>query len=401
MRLLRKLVFKFIIFAVTVVILGTGVKYAQPYIMKAAGVPEGMPGVETPRFSSDESDLMGTIFKSALRLFSGSATRNELSSELSDKLYADRGDPGTMAELGIEIVKPGARPSGSPGVPGLEPSQGGAKAPARRSARVAASPSQLPASPAQTALFTQLRERAKAHAVELSLIPVAFVGFVVVQRLRRRSQPGDFIPPGVALATPADSEPYDMKHAVHALKTEDFELLVALIYQRQGYRVSMPAGLSGGRGGDFSLARKSERLLVQCKKQKLEHKIPVERVRELHDAVTAAGSTRGLYVASCGFTWDARNFAKSNNITLINARTLDALIDAARETPREDLLAIADWAPKLMSKVQLTAPTCPTCEAPMEQISVSQGSAWVCSQRPQCRGRRNMRPLHAPAALAA
>ena len=50
-----------------------------------------------------------------------------------------------------------------------------------------------------------------------------------------------------------------MTHPVHSLQAEDFELLVGLIYQRQGYRVTMPAGLSGGRGGDFMVQRKSER----------------------------------------------------------------------------------------------------------------------------------------------
>jgi len=197
--------------------------------------------------------------------------------------------------------------------------------------------------------------------------------------------------PLAGILPPAESEPFELKHAVHSLGAEDFELLVALIYQRQGYRVSMPAGLSGGRGGDFTLLRKSERVLVQCKKLNLEHRVPVERVRELHEAMVAAGLTRGMYVASCGFTWDARNFAKGRGVNLINARTLDALIAAAREKPDEDLLAVSQWVPKLMSKVELTTPHCPACEAKMDQINVSDSSVWVCSQRPECRGRRSAR----------
>ena len=49
-------------------------RFARPYIMKSAGMPEGMPGIEgvqEAHFSSEESDLMGTVFKSALRLFIG------------------------------------------------------------------------------------------------------------------------------------------------------------------------------------------------------------------------------------------------------------------------------------------------------------------------------------------
>jgi hypothetical protein len=102
-------------FAILVVVIGALARFARPYIMKSAGVPDGVPsmaGAETPHFASEESDLMATVFKSALRLFTGSAKREELAGELSDKLYANRGGSATMSELGIELEKPGAKPSG-------------------------------------------------------------------------------------------------------------------------------------------------------------------------------------------------------------------------------------------------------------------------------------------------
>ncbi len=82
--------------AIMVMLMGALLRFAKPYIMKSAGMPEGMPGVEglqMPKFASEESDLMATVFKSALRFLSGSAKRDELASELSDKLYAGRGAP--------------------------------------------------------------------------------------------------------------------------------------------------------------------------------------------------------------------------------------------------------------------------------------------------------------------
>ena len=280
-------------------------------------------------------------------------------------------------------------------------SQLGAKLRAKQQARAGASPAERLANDRRTALLAQFWGKAQANP-ELTLVPVVLVGMVVVQGLRRRrSGPDDFLPEGLTIQTPAETESYAMTHAVHSLKAEDFELLVALIYQRQGYRVSLPAGLGGGRGGDFLLLRKAEKLLVQCKKLGTDHKVPVDRVRELHEAVITAGATKGLYVASCGFTWDARNFAKAKGVTLINARTLDALLTEAREKPDEDLLAVAQWAPKLMSKVTLTPSLCPTCEADMDRLNVSNGSVWVCSQRPECRGRRSARQHHKPAPAAA
>ena len=47
-----------------------------------------------------------------------------------------------------------------------------------------------------------------------------------------------------------------------------------------------------------------------------------------------------------------------------------------------------------MSKVQLTPPHCPTCEAAMDRLNVSTGAVWVYSQRPECKGRRSARKHH-------
>jgi hypothetical protein len=410
MRLLRKLFIKFATFAILVGLMGAVARYARPYIMKSAGVPDGMPGaagLETPHFASEESDLMATVFKSALRLFSGSAKREELASELSDKLYANRGGAATMSELGIELEKPGAKASdpaalkkpaadssASPAGTSPAKSQVDPKSPAGPSPQAGDPSAKNASNPVRDALLGRIMEKAKLNP-ELTLIPIVLLGMFGVHLFRRRRSPADdLMMPDLSKLIPSEAEDYTMTHQVHSLSSEDFELLVGLIYQRQGYRVTMPAGLSGGRGGDFMVQRKSERLLVQCKKMKPDDKVHVDRVRELHEAAVACGATRGVYVASCGFSWDARNFAKVKGVTVINAKTLDLLLNEARETPDEDFLAVWQWAPKIMSKVKLTPPLCPSCEASMDELSVSYGSVWVCSQRPECRGRRTARKPH-------
>jgi len=418
---------------VMVLVLGTVLRYGQRYILQKNGLQPVSEQMKDVKFSSEEADLMTTVFKSALKLFTGQASRKQLAGELSDKLYAGRNGE-EMKDLGIEMVSPadasaaagkdpllgkdaaaGVSATGGAAAPGAAASTAGANAQpgavaanpaqAARAAKLAAKkglpggiptgvPSlEMPSAPslndAQTTVLTKLLNQVKANSLEFMLVPVVLLGMFLVHRVRNRGgMEGDFLPSLESLQNPAESEPYDMQYPVHTLSTEDFEMLVALIYQRQGYRVSMSSGLSGGRGGDFTLARKAERILVQCKKQSQDHRIPVDRVRELHESMLAANLTRGMYVASCGFSWDARNFAKSKGITVINARTLDALITAARENPEEDLLAVAEWAPKLMGKVQLTPPACPACEASMDLVNASNGSVWVCSQRPDCRGRR-------------
>jgi hypothetical protein len=318
-----------------------------------------------------------------------------------------------MSELGIELEKPGAKPSDPVGLTklGSAPSssssssssstagattveaQPGARLPAKRP-QPGEPPAKGTANPVRDALLAQIWEKAKANP-ELSLIPIVLVGMFVVRIFRRRPSPeDDFMLPDLSTLIPSEPESYEMTHPVHSLQAEDFELLVGLIYQRQGYRVTMPAGLSGGHGGDFMVQRKSERLLVQCKKFNADYKVPVDRVKELHAAAVACGANRGVYVASCGFSWDARNFAKTKGVTVINAQTLDTLLNEARQTRDEDFLAVWEWAPKLLSKVKLTPPLCPACEAAMDELNVSSGPVWVCSQRPECRGRRCARKVH-------
>jgi len=411
MRLLKKIAIKFVTLVIMVVLMGALLRFAKPYIMKSAGMPEGMPGVEglaMPKFASEESDLMATVFKSALRFLSGSAKRDELASELNDKLYAGRGGTATMSELGIELEKPGGQPAIPAGLtkPGTTSSSSSSTGGATivnaqpgttltaKGAQPGESPAKSASDPVRDALLAQVWEKVKANP-ELSLIPIVLVGMFVVRLFRRRRSPeDDFILPDLSTLIPTEPEAYEMTNPVHSLQAEDFELLVGLIYQRQGYRVTMPAGLSGGHGGDFMVQRKSEKLLVQCKKFSPDYKVPVDRVKELHEAAVAAGVTRGVYVASCGFSWDARNFAKTKGVTVINAKTLDLLLNEARQSPDEDFLAVWEWAPKLLSKVKLTPPLCPSCEAPMDELNVSSGPVWVCSQRPECKGRRCARKDH-------
>jgi hypothetical protein len=296
MRFVLKLLLKFVMMIVMVILMGGGLRYGMRYMTAVPG-GGGMPGMAgvggaaNPQFSSDETDLMSCVFQSALRLFSGQASRTELASELSDKLYAGRAGAGDMAELGIELVKPGQGPTvpgtetgpgltlpgaGAPnGQPGASPQasavaqsgangQPGAKiaarpgapgavgangANAKPGAPNAAAAKSAPVDP-RTAMLTRLWDRIKACGIELALIPVAFLGMMLASRIRRRKLgKDDFVPPSLTIQTPAETETYEMQHAVHGLTAEDFEMLVALVYQRQGYRVSMPSALSGGRGG--------------------------------------------------------------------------------------------------------------------------------------------------------
>ena len=162
------------------------------------------------------------------------------------------------------------------------------------------------------------------------------------------------------------------------------------LIQRQGYRVTMPAGLSGGRGGDFIVQRKSEDFAraMQGDSQ------PGVQGCTIGPGPRTAGC-RGCMRRGANRVYICIDPAKTKGCQ-INAQTLDTLLNEARQTPDEDFLAVWEWAPKLLSKVKLTPPLCPACEAPMDELTVSSGPVWVCSQRPECRGRRCARKVHKP-----
>src|SRR6185436_14090156 len=248
MRWLRRLTLKFIKMLLILALMGVTLRYARPYIMKAAGMSEGG-GLETAHFSSDESDLMATVFKSALRFLSGSAKREELASELSDKLYANRADSKTMSELSIELVKP--KTNGSAPVGSSQPLIDSAAARSSRTTENSVPGKNVPAiTTASSATRTtgsfeknmmdQVWEKAIANP-ELVLLPVLFCAMILVPRFRRRSPEDDLALPDLSKLIPSEAERYDMANPVHSLHAEEFELFVARIYQLQGYRISMPA----------------------------------------------------------------------------------------------------------------------------------------------------------------
>ncbi len=400
-----------------------------------------MLGADGAPVTKEESDLTGTVFSSALKLVTGKASRTELANELSEKLYGQRGDPSEMAELGIDLTKPksdptnpllngkmdgllkGLTPDGKPAAQtgaqagtqagaqaGVQPgtqgkAQPGAKpgdktAAGTTGAQAGTTPGANPIADAAKGLaipdivtgkskaaLSQIWGRLKPYSVELSLVPVVFM-FMVWKARRRRRREASFVPEYMAVLPEGDSDDYEMKHAVHDLNEEDFELVAAMIYQRQGYRVSIPAALGGGRTGNFKLARKAERLIVVCHNADVSQRVQVDQVRALHEAMADGSITGGIFIASCGYTWDARHFAKTRKIKLINAKTLDALLDEARTSPDEEILAIKPWIAKFMTKAEMTAPHCPECEAEMDQVKAGEGSVWLCNQRPECGGKR-------------
>jgi restriction system protein len=113
------------------------------------------------------------------------------------------------------------------------------------------------------------------------------------------------------------------------LSPREFEILVAYLFRKQGFTVKLTRRSHDG-GVDIIIHRtkasKKELSLVECKRYI--NKIGVKEVRALLGVVEREGATRGLIVATSGFTrgaWSEAN--QSNRIELIDYTKLCLLLN--------------------------------------------------------------------------
>jgi restriction system protein len=112
---------------------------------------------------------------------------------------------------------------------------------------------------------------------------------------------------------------------IRALSWQDFERLIAEVFRRQGYTVTLTkAGPDGGI--DVDLSKGGKRYLVQCKQYRAS-KVGVPKVRELAGVVATEKAAGGIFVSSGRYTKEARRFAAKSRIQLIDGRALAKLMD--------------------------------------------------------------------------
>ncbi len=101
---------------------------------------------------------------------------------------------------------------------------------------------------------------------------------------------------------------------------QDFEYLVGEYFRRRQFSVEETK--SGADGGVDLIATKGmEKYLIQCKHWKA-YKVGVNVVRELLGVMVGVGATGGFVVTSGEFTKDAIDFAKGNNILILDGKEL-------------------------------------------------------------------------------
>lgn len=163
---------------------------------------------------------------------------------------------------------------------------------------------------------------------------------------------------------------------------QDFELLVAEYFRREGYAVLHNGGGGPDGGIDVFLKKDGQRFLVQCKHWRA-LRVGVQPVRELYGVMAAQGVDGGFVVTSGSFTEDACDFADGLALLgLIDGRALQRGIRSQTGT------VVPDSGPA-------HPPACPQCGARMVLRQARQGATagrqfWGCSQYAHsgCRGTR-------------
>jgi len=130
---------------------------------------------------------------------------------------------------------------------------------------------------------------------------------------------------GVGLAVVLGAARANPKVAIASMSWRDFERLVGETFRRQGFTVTGFGGNAPDGGVDLGLSKNGRRFLVQCKHWR-KRQVGVTVVRELNGVIAAQRAHGGFVVTGGQFTREAREFADSCAIKLIDGPALDDLM---------------------------------------------------------------------------
>jgi restriction system protein len=174
---------------------------------------------------------------------------------------------------------------------------------------------------------------------------------------------------------------------MRAIEWKRFEDLCQKFYEIKGIRcTTTPLGPDGGI--DLRLFQDDSgraTSIVQCKAWGGRF-VGVKPVRELLGVMTHERVEKAFFMTSSRFSEEAKSFARSNRITLIDGDMFLMMIDRLPAVSSEALLAFA-------TQGDYATPTCPACGERMKHARGKDGRPdfWGCSTYPRCRKTLGMR----------
>ena len=109
--------------------------------------------------------------------------------------------------------------------------------------------------------------------------------------------------------------------ALRGMSWENFSLVMAEAYRRQGYTVTAAADAAF----DFELMKKGRRTLLSCRRWKV-NAVGVAPLRSLSEAVERRDAYNAICVAAGSFSTNARDYAATQPLTLVSGAELAALV---------------------------------------------------------------------------
>lgn len=123
---------------------------------------------------------------------------------------------------------------------------------------------------------------------------------------------------------------------LHELTSREFEFAVGRLFREQGYEVEVTRAVADA-GKDLVVRQNGERFLVEVKQYRPSNKVGRPAVMKLHSAVVHERATGGMLITTSSFSAPAIEFARQNNLELIDGPELAAMLIGAYPEPEGDL----------------------------------------------------------------
>ncbi|MDL5055260.1 restriction endonuclease [Oscillatoria laete-virens NRMC-F 0139] len=165
----------------------------------------------------------------------------------------------------------------------------------------------------------------------------------------------------------------DLKKAIHTIDWFQFEKLISLLLESEGYKIISRGGANPDGGIDMIAEYDGQRAAIQCKQWKSQ--IPVKVVREMMGSMLAEEISTGVIVALNGYSPDAQELAKKHGIYLYSEEDILHSIQELNPQKRSQLDSLLDDPTK----------HCPKCGNVMVlRTGKNNTKFWGCSKYPRC-----------------
>lgn len=175
--------------------------------------------------------------------------------------------------------------------------------------------------------------------------------------------------------------------SIRELSWKQFEELVGEAYRRQGYRVQENHQPGPDGGVDLRLRKDGQQHIVQCKRWKTQ-KVGVRVVREMYGIMVAECAASVIVISSGYFTQEAKNFANSKPIDLVDGAQLTILVGQVQSTP--NIAPPVQVSPPPIIEPPTDIESCPKCGGDLILRTAKRGpnpgsQFYGCSSYPKCR----------------